>query len=160
MGFLWLQEANKDTFTYGKQRSLPCGTHQNTHPTHQTSSYRTLPLPRSHSGISMEEQLSNASGYAATGSASSIETKSNGSPSQPNQYELEPMAQRHTPHIGVNQHDLPSPAGAPTTRSRCDHQDATETRVQDGHHSISTNWIQPVIKYSNHCSQESISVDI
>ena len=160
-----------ETVVCEKQQSLLTA-HQHTPP---TSSHQMVALPRSNSGLSADEQLSTASGYAATGSASSIDTGSNGPPSQPNQFQLEPRIVRRTSHSGVTPCDLASPAGVHewdpsspdlTPREKSHGHDIVVPQSKGkgnhyNHHSISNNWMQqPVIKYSNHGDQESISVDI
>ena len=152
-----------------KQQPLST-THQQHIP--PTSSHQMATLPRSNSGLSADEQLSTASGYAATGSASSIDTRSNGPPSQSNHYELEPRTLRHSSHTaGVSQCDLDSPAGAhqwdsssPDLTSReqsHDHNTIVPHQPKRKLHNISTNynWMSGV-KYSNHGDEESISVDV
>ena len=166
---LWTQETLTETNIPERQQSLSSAD-QNTPPPYHISCVKRASLPRSSSGLSMEEQLSTASGYAATGSASSIETKSNGTPSQPNQYGGEPRIRQHTSHNESHQHDITagalqwdtsSPDLTPQDHS-CDRHSFSETSAKVSYHhhsSIPNRWIQPVVKYSGD-NQESISVDI
>ena len=93
--------------TLERQNSMPNVNHlrQSSNPTSGAPCHsKTLSLPRSSSGISIEGQLSStASGYAATGSGSSLDAKSFIAPPLPNhkmesQYLLQKLlAQQYTP---------------------------------------------------------------